>query len=397
MILLPSPQTATLAIDRAIAIIDKQRIGSFVAEFRSLQGKDKKSGVYEVGYIRPDQLRLRAKVANSDRTYWIMKDSLFAVDHKDKEWLLTASKPVGNALQRMSAIVPVDEPVRILVDPGVGKNFLSTFREIRTWTRSGNLWSAKDGRGKFTIGFDNKGRFSSFRVDSPAGWLSWSYRYPAPGTKLEYPSTAGYRKVDAFFDAGTPTYGQPKYQDSKSKAVLDRSIREYNRLTMVAYKVTDDSGVTDVWLNGRSARQRNAKGDWAWDQGKFTLKQGGRLVTSGQKMSWREVDEAVGKAGCPLDPFLAKLGRKENPLTGLLGPDLRGRHVGGLGFGGVMCDVVEFNGPRVRITMTIRRDNALLHAVSTENLDSKAKVLARSEKRYAYSSWGKPVRIEVPR
>ncbi len=382
------PETATSAINRAVAIIEKQRIGSFVAEFNSLQGKSAKKGAYEVAYIRPNQLRLRMKLPDSDRTYWLMNESLFAVDHRDKEWLVTRSKKVGNALQRMSAIVPVDEPVRILVDPGVGKNFLSTFREISVWTRSGSIWSARDGRGRFTLGFDGVGRLSSFRVDSPAGWLAWKYRYPAPVAKPTYPSTKGFRKVDAFIDASSAVVGQPIFADATSKKVLNRSIREYSRLSQVAYKVTDSYGSTEVWLNGRNSRQKNLKGDWKWIAGKFSLKQNGRVVTSAKKMSWREVDEAVGKAGCPMETFLARLGRKENPLMMLLGPDLRARFVGGLGSGGVMCDVLEFKGPRVRLTMTIRRDNALLQTVTTENMDAQGKVISRSERRFSYS---KPV------
>lgn len=395
MILIP-PQTANSAIDRAIAIIEKQRIGSFVATFNSLQGKVTRKGIYEVAYIRPDQLKIRARLADSDRTYWLSGESLFAVDHSEKEWLQTTSPKVGNAIQRMAAVVPVDEPVRMLVDPGVGKNFLMTFREIRVWNKSGNLWTAKDGRGKFTLSFDSAGRFSSFRADSPAGWISWKYAYPTPISKAVYPDTKGFRKVDSFIDASTAVAGLPRYTDAASKKVTERSIREYNRLSMVAYSVSDERGTIDVWLNGRDVRQKSAGGEWAWIGGKLTLKQGGSIAIAAKKMSFREVDEAVGRYGCPLDPFLSKLARKQNPVLTLMGPDLKGRFVGGLGFGGVMCDVVEFKGPGVKMTLTVRRDNGLLHAVSTENMDTKGRVIARSERRYTYLSWGKPVRIITP-
>lgn len=391
MILLPLSIDANL--DRAITMIAKSTAGSFVATFTALEGKKKRQGRYVVSYARPDALTLRSTLGETDRTFSIVGTQLRAWDHVAREYLETTVKGKGTALERMAGAVPVDEPIRILVDPGVGKNFLSTFRALEGWTATRGAWVARDGKGKFTLAFDASGRLKSFRADSPSGWIAWAYTY---GPKPERPPTTGFRKVDAFYDPTDASSGLPTYQDAAARSITERAIKAYNRLRQVAFRVDDGSQVTDVWLDAPNLRQRTPRADFSLIGGKLWFRVDGRWLASGRKATLRETDEMVGKSGAPLDPFLSKLARRQNPLFSLLGPDLKARRVGSLATGKLACDVLEFKGPGIRMTWTVRRDNGLLHAVSSEVLDSRGRVLAKSERRYDYRSVGKPLGLVAP-
>ena len=394
LLLLSADATSNAAFDRAIQHITSSAKGAFTTEFRSTQNAVKKSGTYEVTYARPDRLKVRAKV-EGDRTYTLIGAKLYAVDHKAREYLAIIAGKTGSAAQRMSAVVAVDEPVRILVDAGVGKNFLTTFREIQLWradkSSSGTTLFAKDPSGGYTIGFDTVGRLSMVRVESKAGWLEWSYRYGSTPGPIAFGVPRGFKKVDQFIDTDTTDRGKPKFSDATAKQIFDGTLRAYSRLSSVAYTVTDGRGATSVWVSGKSAKQRTAVGEWVWRDGVLTVVQHRQKTVRSGKAVWRTVDGTVGKLGQRVDPILSRLERKESPILTMLGADMKGKAVGTLKVSGVTCDVLEFRTAGLRLTLTIRRDNRLLHAASTENFDSSGKVMGRSERRYTYTSWNRSI------
>lgn len=395
LLLLLTPDTQSNALfDRAIQHITQASKGTFTAEFRSTQNAVKKSGSYGVAYVRPDRLQVRARV-EGDRTYTLIGTKLYAVDHRAGEYLSVAAGNTGSATQKMGAVVAVDEPVRILVDPGVGKSFLSTFREISAWridrTTDGATLYAKDVNGGYTIGFDASGRLQNVRVESRAGWLEWSYRYGSAPKAITFAPPPGYKRVNEFIDTDTTDRGLPTYADAQAKRIVDGTLRAYSRLTSVAYTVIDEAGSTTVWVSGKAVRQKSAAGEWAWRNGILTVVQHRQKTIRTGKANWRTVDGTVGKLAQRVDPILSRLERKENPVLEMLGADMKGRSIGTLKFGRVTCDVVEFKAPGLRLTLTIRRDNRLLHAASTENLDGTGRVMGRSERRYTYSSWNVPL------
>lgn len=378
--------------DRAIQLIQRADRGSFSVKFDSRQNEIRKSGSYEVSYVRPGALRIRSIIDRADRTFTLVGKDVFGVDAKAREYLVAKAGTKGSASDRMGLVVPVDEPIRILVDPGVGRNFLGAFKDMSGWRQvrpSPPLLELKEATGSFGIGFDGSGRLASVRVEGPAGVLAWSYRYGGAPSAIRFAKPSGFKKVAQFYDV--PPERAPKYADAAARTAVEACLRAYSRLRDASIVVDDGAAITEIWLSGGRARQRTAVGEWAWDGKTLRLIQKADRMFRQGAAKLRAVDLAVGKCGMPMDPLLRKLVRKENPITGMLDGDLTGHTVGQIGSGSVRCDVVEFRSSGIRMTLTIRRDNGLLLASASENLDRRGKVVSRSERRFDYRSIGKPI------
>lgn len=378
--------------DRAIQLIRKADRGSFSVKFDSRQNEIRKSGSYEVSYVRPEALKVRSLIDRADRTFTLVGKDVYGVDAKAREYLVAKAGTKGSASDRMGVVVPVDEPIRILVDPGVGQNFLGTFKEMNGWRQlrtSPPLLELKEASGSFAIGFDGSGRLASVRVEGPAGVLAWSYRYGGAPRAIRFAKPSGFKKVAQFYDV--PPERAPKYADAPARAAVEACLRAYSRLRDVSIVVDDGTAITEMWLSAGKARQRTAVGEWAWDGKTLRIIQKADRMFRQGAAKLRTVDLAVGKCGMAIDSLLRKLVRKENPITAMLDGDLTGRTVGQIGSGSVRCDIVEFRSPGFRMTLTIRRDNGLLLASASENLDRRGKVVSRSERRFDYRSIGKPI------
>ncbi len=378
--------------DRAIQLIRRADRGSFSVKFDSRQNEIRKSGAYEVAYVRPDALRIRSLIDRTDRTFTLVGKDVFGVDSKAHEYLVAKAGTKGSVSDRMGLVVPVDEPIRILVDPGVGQTFLGAFKGMDGWRQvraTPPLLELKESTGAFAIGFDGTGRLASVRVEGPAGVLAWSYRYGGAPKAIRFVKPSGFKKVDQFYDV--PPERAPKYQDAAARTAVEACLRAYSRLRDASIVIDDGSAQTEMWLSAGKVRQRSAAGDWAWDGKTLSVVQKTDRTFRQGPAKLRAVDLAVGKCGMPMDPLLRKLVRKENPITAMLDGDLTGHTVGQIGSGALRCDVIEFRSSGIRMTLTIRRDNGLLLASASENLDRRGKVVSRSERRFDYRSIGKPI------
>lgn len=386
--LLPDARSDAI-FDRAIAWVSSTTKGAFTTSFRSDQNGVKKVGSYAVEFIRPDRMRVHARV-EGDRTFTLVGKKLYASDARAREYVATAGGNTGSVAQRMAAVVPVDEPVRIVVDPSAGKNFLATFKEIKAWkvsdTTAGVELKVEEPNGGFVLGFDRGGRISRVRVESKAGWLEWSYAYREAPKSISFTAPRGFSKVSQLVDTNVSDRGLPKFGDSSARRVVEAAMRAYSRVPSLAYSVSESSGSTRVWLKGNSIRQRTAKGEWTWHKGVLSVVYPVDRTFRTGKATWRIADETVGRLGLRVDPLLGRLARKENPILGLLSGDMKGKTVGTMKAGGVLCDVVEFTTPTLRLTLTVRRDTRLLHASSADTLDRQGRTVGHSERRYEYGS-----------
>ncbi len=393
-VLVLSPEAATPTAANLIracqAAYAQANRGSFSVQFKSKSSGQARNGRYTVDYDRPAALRFRAQydqteVAASDRTLTMVNGVIHGYDALANEVLSRTAGKTGSITQRFASIFPLDDPVRIVVDPESLAAFVKPLSSITDWKvkRVAGTWvattktSAKST--SFSITFDQR-THKLKRASAVAGstTLDWIYT-EAAFRPIFFRPPSGAVTVESFFEQPIP----PKYANPATRTAVEASVRAYKRLTKIRYSVTDENGATQVSFAKDNIHQQSPAGSWSYVGGRLKAEPVGKAVID-RKASWRVVDMTVGQAGMPVEPMLRHFAKGENPLTSYLGSDLTAKLVGQIGFGNVMCDVIQLAGKGLRLTLTIRRDTHLLHAVESANVDPKGRVIARSERRFSY-------------
>lgn len=391
-----APVTFGELADRCISVHKKANAGAFMVDFSSTGTEQNRSGTYEVAYLRPDKLRFRvrmqqtAKTGPIDQSFILVGPTLYGVDHNSAQMLQRKVQAKGSLPERFQSAIALDEPIRVAVDATGLELFLSPMRELRRWQISlaGDTYQAiaPTPSGRFELGFSkSSGRLVSVAIRSGAAGLRWTYKgWKANPGSFKIPS--GLRKVNEFYE--TPPL--PKAADRASKELLQSVFNAYARLRHVAYKVTDGTDTISVWLSDGSARQINARGEWSWQKGTFRIAPKGAAPTS-KKAKLTEVENTAGRYGMNIEPMLQRFLQGRNPLSTMWKPDLTAKIVGQVNVGTMKCTILELKSRGIRINAMIRRDTNLIHSLSTESLDRSGNVINASERRFTYSSVGRPL------
>lgn len=382
--------------DRCLAVHKRATSGAFSVAFSSTGTEQNRSGTYEVGYRRSDRLRYRARMVPTaksgpvDQSFVLNGSTLYGIDHLTHQMLQRKVVAKGTLTERFQSAIALDEPIRIAAD-SVGLDlFLSPLRELRGWKiteRGDNRQAiATTPTGRFEITFSKStGRLASVAIRSGAAGLRWTYSKwsSSPGS---FAVPTNYRRVNEFYES--PPY--PKAADSATNNLLNATFAAHGRLRYANYRVTDGSGVTQVWLNDGAARQINARGEWKWSGGTLRYTKRGSAPQS-RKAKLREVETTLAQQGLEIEPMLHRWLQGRNPLSMMWKPDLQARVRGEITVGKMRGSILELRSSGIRITAIIRRDSYLIHSLTTENLDRAGNVVASSERRFEYLSVGKPL------
>ena len=383
--------------DRCIQVHTAATTGSFMVDFSSVGTEQNRTGTYDVSYRRSDRLRYRARMEPTaksgaiDQSFILIGPTLYGVDHITAQMLQRKVGTKGSLPERFQSALALDEPIRVAVDSvGLGL-FLSPMRELRQWSISTkgdrHEATAPTPNGRFDVVFSKStGRLVSVAIRSGAAGLRWTYRNwrSSPGA---FTAPSGLRKVTEFYESPP----QPKSSDRATRELLTAVFGAYARLRHVAYKVSDASGVTQVWFSDGAARQVTARGEWSWSKSMFRMLPKGGNPSTLKPAKLTNVETDTNRTGLGIEPMLHRLLQGRNPLATMWKADLQTKIVGQVKVGSLQTTILELKSPGIRITAMIRRDKNLIHSLTTENLDRTGRVINVSERRFEYTSVGRPL------
>jgi outer membrane lipoprotein-sorting protein len=350
---------------------------------------------YDVQYARPDQLRMRMREqamtgrSGSDRTYFVRGGRMTAYDAEAHERLARTFQPKGDLAERAVAVLgPVDDSVRIILSPTAMREFYAAFRGLSGWTRSeaGGLITVVrrtnvEGRRTTTsFAFERAThRLRLVQIALPDGQMSWTYTYgTSPRQPLQFEPPKDARSVAAFVVMPEP----PKYADRRTEDLTRAMMRSLAAFTRGEVSLQDEEASRRIAIDGARFREEGTGFAWAFDGQTLTVRTGGQFYRGMARR--RDVAEHLARIGVRPDPLMREFLLGRAPFRTVFTPDLVAKAEGFVEVGGAPSDILRLQGPRVRVTFFVRRDNRLPQSVTTESLDARGQTISTTTRRFAF-------------
>lgn len=355
---------------------------------------------YELTFVRPDRIRLRAQEpeqngrAASDRTFALYGDDFAAYDATVHERLARQAVPVGSIVERFSALVgKTDDVILGMLEPELLAKFMEPFRTAKGWkvSASGGVTtlSRRSGEGaqanttSFQFETSTK-RLRGMRIGIPDGTLVWQISYRAAPTSLNWRPPGDAPVVPSF----TLRPIAPVYGDAQTKRIAERSIAAYDRLRHTAFRIEGTMGDGRVWISSGKVREEQPGFTYVWSQGQGAIAVRSTETFYAGKAGLAGMIEYLARAGVRMDPIVRQIMTRQNPVRVLLVPGVRVNTVGELSIAGAPGYMLRFQNDKATVTLVIRKDNGLLSSIETRINDEKGIEAIRTTKLLIYDSVG---------
>lgn len=383
-------------MDAAVKANRGLKSGSFSIQVKQrLRGSDSDTH-FDLDFIRPNKVRIRIKEGAvsgrvaSNRTFALDGTSFVGYDPLADEYLRRKGGGKGSlGLQMANLMGGVDDAVKYALEPDDLALFLNNFSALKDWkiTKQGPDTVCRrfvtDKGNVSDIGFRFDGRrglLKSIHLSTKTMHLDISYAFMGPATSVAVAIPRSAHEVDAFYIRTGP----PQYVSGKARDIGEGSVKAYQHIRSVAFRITEGTETISAWMSGKKLREVEPGFEWSYDGKSLTI------LDRNKKIGYRGVptlaiNNYVAKLGHRVDPTLKAIVDRKNPMAALLGPQMKVRLAGSVRIGNVMCDVLELTVPGQRISCQIRRSDHLLAAVINDNLDTKGHVMMSSERRFEYT------------
>lgn len=369
-------------------------------EVRQTLNKQLTKTSYELTYIRPDRIRLRAREpeqngrAASDRTFALYGDDFAAYDATVHERLARQAVPVGSIVERFSALVgKTDDVILGMLEPELLAKFMEPFRTAKGWKVSAvggvTTLSRRSGTGgaanttSFQFETATK-RLRGMRIGIPDGTLVWQIVYrPAPSSLTWRPPTDA-PVVPSF----TLRPVAPIYADAQTKRIAERSIAAYDRLRHTTFRIESTMGDGRVWISSGKVREEQPGFTYVWNNGQGAVVMKSSDTFYSGKAGLAGMIEYLARAGVRMDPLVRQIMTRQNPVRVLLVPGVRVSTVGELSISGAPGHMLRFQNDKATVTLVIRKDNGLLSSIETRINDERGVEAIRTTKLLIYDSVG---------
>lgn len=348
--------------------------------------------VFRVSYRRPDRLAITVSPSSGQgsRALWASRSGITVLDRDSSIYTtFPFDKKLSLSANVLSTNTGLDSVLLALVDPALMAETLSVLRK-GSWreSRVGGVTTlfGTGANGKLELGFSDKdGRLRSLAVTSTDGQrMRWSFEYSSlsPGL-LEVALPKDARRVSKSTIAAKPG---PKVENKEAAALLGRLFDRYDRLREVAYRVDSEDGRQQVWLGERGVRQKGSRWEWAYRNGLLTLADHQTKRVFEGKCRPSEVARHLGRAGLTWEPMLRELMADRNPVRAMMNDRMEVSLAGSITLAGQPCSILRATGPRIRLSLMVRRSDGLLVGTTSESLDPSGAVVSSSERRIEYVS-----------
>jgi hypothetical protein len=393
MFFLTQTPTAATVFERVVSLEKAHPAQSMVITCDSRVSGKVTHTEYDLAVQRPYRLKLRIRekgTTPSDRIYFIAGDKLEAYEPSTNEYLVR--KVSGATLDKKleSGIGTIDPLALLSTDPSVAQAYFQQFSPPTGWTLnhvgktlvlSRNV-SFGGKAGLINMSFhDNTMQpiYISF-AQSRGGHVDWHYSDGLTPQSVSFSHPASAKKVDAFHIRPA----QPHYQSAAAGKVVRASLAAYERLRSLNFTVAAEGDVSHITWSGRQARQDSGRLIWAYDGSVLSvLDKANRKLYRGTTHGGR-INDYLGRLGGRIDPTLRVLMSGRNPLELLFIKGMTARLAGAIMLNGAQLDLVELRSPGIRIQLQVRRDNHLLAATLTENIDPAGHSVSKSQKLFTY-------------
>lgn len=373
------------------------------AEVRQTLSKQLTRTTYELTYVRPNQIKLRAREpeqnsrAASDRTFCLRNDDFTAYDAVVHERLQRKAVPIGSLVDRFSVLVgKTDDVLVALLEPDRLEKFLVPFRNAKDWkiANSGGITSLsrQSGTGKnrnmTTFRFDTSSkRLRGMRIGIPDGTLVWDISYGPSPKSINWRPPADAPLVPSF----TLRPASANYATANARKIAERSITAYDRLRHAVFTIDGSTGRTQAWVSGGRVREETAGYTYIWGKGAGALVDRAKRTYFSGKAGLPGMIEYLARAGTRMDPVVRQIMTRNNPIRVLLTPGVRVTFIGELSIAGAQGNALRFQNSNAIVTMVLRKDNGLLASVETQILDPEQRVVMTTQRSFYYGSVGKAV------
>ena len=386
------PTTPVQALDRCLAAHHAMDSASVVVDTENrIIGIASSAAHFEVAYLQPSRLRMRVKLPRtlgqpaSDRTYALTPGKFVGFDALNNEYVVRLMPKVGSLAERAGTVIgTLDDAVQTILDAKVLGAFVGRVSPLKGWTlkRSGGLLKLQQHTGPNAVQFDLDGSdfaLRRMRLQTLQGHIEWRFTYRTPPATIAFSPPRGATEVVAFYVGGSA-----KFADAKAKALAQAAIKAYEGYRSGAFDVLAGGVRTRVVFEKRKARQKGGGADWAFDGKVATVRDGktGRVYRGAATFS--ELLTTLSASKQAVDPTLRLLMVGRNPVRELLAPGMKARRVGTIAQGGKTCEILELEGPGVRISIWLDQSTHLMVRIATENRDAKGVTVSESEKTFSY-------------
>ncbi|MBX7131153.1 MAG: hypothetical protein K1X67_00595 [Fimbriimonadaceae bacterium] len=351
---------------------------------------------YELAYRRPSALKVTMRSTGDglvNRTMWANPSGITLYDADSKRYASTPWRKTLSLVDNVrNAGSGVDGMLVSFAEVGALKDTLDSIRQANSWQfKSGTVGLVgigKGANGELTVTRMPNGRLSALEIRSGSNTITWKFTYGGPPGDLKTNLPKGAQRAVA---AAVAENGPPTYVDSDARNLTEKALRAYDLVNQISYAVTDLEGVTRVWFDGDYVRQTDPNFDIVYRPGKFTLIDKATRQAFWGDVRFAKAQAALDAARIRWDPMLRDMLLERNPIRAMLSPKFKAKGVGTLSIGGKSCGLVKYEGPRIRLTLLIRKSDGLVMRTTSESLDQNGNVVNVADRTYSYLSYRKPI------
>lgn len=349
---------------------------------------------YDLAYRRPSALRITVTSSGEGlgkRSMWANQAGITLYDIATKRYASLPWKKTQSLADNVrNAGAGIDGMIVSFADIRAFEETITAIRQA-TWQfksgTSGVVAFGKGANGNLTVTRMPNGRLSGLEIQSGSSLVKWRFTYGGPPGDLKTNLPKGAQRASQ----AVAENGPPKYADQAARQLTEKAIHAYDLINQIGYSVTDSEGVTRVWYDNDYVRQAGPSLDIAYQPGKFAvLDREAQRVYSGD-VRFAKAQVALDEARIRWDPMLRDLLLERNPVRTMLSPKLKARSAGTLSIGGKACGLVKYEGPRIRLTILIRKSDGLIMRTTSESLDGAGSVINAADRTYNYMSYRKPI------
>lgn len=389
---------AATYFDRSFAAHKALNATSVTIRVEGQFGGQKLSNVYRVAYIRPNRASVRVTEKGADRSYYVVGNKFSGFDRTNNEYLTRPAPVKATLLDRLGlALSTIDESVQPILELSVLDGLYIKFRGTKGWTKTEDAKTIRllryVGPEKDRVGaaffFDKKTyllKGATF-MGGPSNVMAWRYEYGAKPKDISFRPPATALKVSSFLE----TRPQPSYADPIARRVAEASARAYDSLRHVELVVASSAGKHRIWMSSGRVRERQGNIDWSYANGWLTVLNLKKNRVYKGKTPYAQVPNYLQKLGLRMDPIIRQLGQRKNPMRVMLHERAKVRRIGAITDRGAMCDILQLEDSKLRVSVWVRQKDRLLQSVETRHLDENGKTVLSSTRDFQYMSLGKPL------
>ncbi|HRF59789.1 MAG TPA: hypothetical protein PLH94_07740 [Fimbriimonadaceae bacterium] len=368
----------------------RMKAATLVATSVSLNQGAKLRQRFEIGYARPDRVRVAVKPLDGTKGRWTLWGSPQGMTILDEEANKYASAPWNRRTDlatNVEAQTALDGFLLALIEPTRMRDLLGGLRQAKPWTSAsdgaGVSYRHESPNGSIVLRLDRSNRVAGLELGTEARRVTWTVSYAA-APKSFTPKLPG----TATRAGGAPDSGPPEYGDAKAKPVLNKAIVTYDRLRRVQMRTTSDEGSRTLWISDGWYRERQTSLEWSYVNGTLTIIDRGRSQWYRGKVGKLRIADALGKLGTRMEPMMWSMLQGRNPVQVIFTPAFRVSVQGTVTIDGRKATILAGTAARNRITAAVRTDG-LFASMTNLNVDDRGRTVATSERRFAYDSIGK--------